>query len=115
VIGWITPAYLLFANAGNAGFTGPMKALICVLFFIVEISIFLTFWIGYSGVFFNPGISQYWIPTQIATLVFVTLDFVVVLALVVVTVCTQTATSLDTTFRKVSGLSIVALLAQFLW
>jgi hypothetical protein len=89
VIAWTTPAYLLAANAGNAGFTKPMKALVFVLWLVVELSIFLTFWIGYSPVFFNPQISQGWIPTQIAALVFITLDFGAVLALMVTTICTQ--------------------------
>lgn len=55
--------------------------------------------------------SHSWVASQIAALVFITLDFVVVMALLVLTLCTQTATSLDTT-RSVSGVAVVALIAQ---
>jgi len=113
VIAWTTPAYLLAANAGNAGFTGSLKGLIVLFFAIVEVAIFLTFWIGYSDVFYNPTVSTTWVASQIAAIVFITLDFVVVLALVVVTFCTQTATSLDTT-RKVSGIAVIALVVEII-
>lgn len=80
----------------------------------MEIAIFLTFWIGYSPVFFNPvAVSSAWVATQIAALVFITLDFVCVLALLVLTFCTQTATSLDTT-RRTSGVAVIALVVEII-
>ena len=111
VIAWFTPAYLLAANAGNAGFTKMMKALVVVFFLIVELAIFLTFWVGYSQVLFNPLVSETWVASQIAALVFITLDFTVVIALIVVTLCTETATMLDAR-RSVSGACLIALLAE---
>ena len=43
-----------------------VKGLIAFFFVIVEIAIFLTFWIGYSPVFFNPvAVSGAWVATQI--------------------------------------------------
>lgn len=111
MIAWTTPAYLLAANAGNAGFTSSLKGLVIMFFIVVEMAIFLTFWVGYSPVFYNPSISQDWIASQIAALVFISLDFVVVVVLIVLSVCTETATSLDTT-RRISGLSVIALVGQ---
>ncbi len=90
-----------------------VKVVTVLYFIIVEISIFLTFWIGYSPVFYNPLVSADWQATQIAALVFITLDFVVVLVLIVLSVCTQTATSLDTT-RKVSGIAVIGLIVQLI-
>ena len=77
VIAWTTPAYLLMANAGNAGFTGSVKGLTALFFIVVLISIFVSFWIGYSTVFFDSRASTNWAAAQIAAIVFITLDFVV--------------------------------------
>ena len=73
------------ANAGNAGFTGSVKGLTALFFIVVLVSIFVSFWIGYSTVFFDSSASTNWAAAQIAAIVFITLDFVVVLALLILT------------------------------
>jgi hypothetical protein len=106
---WLVDSTLSLARSSRA-----VKALTAFFFVIVEIAIFLTFWIGYSPVFYNPvAVSSSWVATQIAALVFITLDFVCVLALLVLTFCTSTATSLDTT-RKTSGVAVIALIVEII-
>jgi len=112
VVSWLTPAYLLASNAGTSGYTKPIKVLSAVYFFVVLFAIFLTFWVGYgSELALGGGDVALWRASDIAAVVFMSLDFVVVVILVVLTLKTPVATSFDSS-REVSPLCVVAMVGQ---
>lgn len=113
LLAFLTPAYMLAANAGNAGYTALFKALTFIFLLIVELSIFLTFWVGYSSVLWNPAVSESWVSAQIAAIVFISLDFIVVAILAIMSLCTETAAHLEPR-RRISGIALIALLVQIL-